>query len=309
MQSLTKLARCVVVSLVAIVPADVVDAATPCAPLATTIGQSVPATAAPGSPKPAVVASLNLAGEARILGEVVAWTHQRHIDVLLLQEVGPPSSDGAAFVAALSEQLGFQSAYAPADIIGGAGSQGLAIVSRYPLDDIRVYPLEHHHLRFRSRCRIALTARVMTETGPIQVVNVHLDTRINSNDRLAQLAPVLEDLVGVRVPQIVGGDFNTMNVGWLQTMWPFPGFQRQSKAVQTLLGAGGFHTPFVDGPATLTFLGVPFKLDWLYLKQLKAIDCSVDDVRYSDHRGIWARVAPEGGSIAASRQGSRPSCQ
>lgn len=282
--------RFAISSLLVLASASMADAARPCIPTAVASSVSVPIALRPVHNM--TVASLNLAGQARIASELVAWTHQRTIDILLLQEVGHPSSDGAAFVAALSEELGFQFAYAPANIIDDTETQGLAIVSRYPIDDIRVYPLKYHHLRFRSRCRIALAARVMTAAGAIQVVNVHLDTRINSEDRLAQLAPVLEVLADVRVPQIIGGDFNTMNIGWFRTMWPFPFLQRQSRAVQAFLGADGFYTPLIDGPATFRFLGVPLKLDWLYLKQLTALDWNVDTVRYSDHRGVWARVTP-----------------
>ena len=292
MQSVGKLAQCLAALCLAVTAAaPVVDASSPCVPRPTTISLSPPRNA-PAHPAPTVVASLNLAGQDRIASELVAWTHLRNIDILLLQEVGHPSIDGAAFVAALSEQLGFQFAYAPANLIDEAGSQGLAIVSRYPLDDVRAYPLKYHHLRFRSRCRVALTARVMTAAGSIQVVNVHLDTRINSKDRLNQLAPLLDAVSGVHTPQIIGGDFNTMNIGWLRTMWPFPYFQRQSRAVRDLLDADGFHTPLINSRATFRFLGLPFKLDWLFLRQLRALDWNVDPVRYSDHRGVWARVTP-----------------
>ena len=64
----------------------------------------------------------------------------------------------------------------------------------------------------------------------MRVVNVHLDTRINSKDRVAQLAPVIDMLDAIDGPQILGGDFNTMDVGWLHTMWPFPYFQHQVAA-------------------------------------------------------------------------------
>ena len=282
-----------VLFLTVAVPATAVAASSPCVPRPITANVSVPATPEPAHQTPTVIASLNLAGQARIRGELVLWAQQRKIDILLLQEVGHPSNDGAAFAATLSEQLGFQFAYAPATVIDETASQGLAIVSRYPLEDIRVYPLKYHHLRFRSRCRVALTAKAMTGAGWIQVVNVHLDTRINSQDRVDQLAPILEDLAGVRLPQIIGGDFNTMNIGWFRTMWPFPYFQHQSRAVQGLLSADGFYTPLINGPATFTFLGIPFRLDWLFLKQLEALDWNVDSVRYSDRRGIiWARVTP-----------------
>jgi endonuclease/exonuclease/phosphatase (EEP) superfamily protein YafD len=121
-------------------------------------------------------------------------------------------------------------------------------------------------------------------------VNVHLDTRINSRDRITQLAPLLDDVHG---PQIIGGDFNTMNIRWFRTMWPLPFLQRQVAAGRTLLGGNGFHTPFTSGRPTFRFLGLPLRLDWLYLKRLEAIQWNVDTVRFTDHRGIWARVQPE----------------
>jgi endonuclease/exonuclease/phosphatase family metal-dependent hydrolase len=238
------------------------------------------------------VASLNMAGQARIEGVLAAWMRERFIDILVLQEVGHTSFDGEAFVAGLSERLGFHVVYAPAYVLGETTTQGLAIVSRYPLNDARVIPLTHHRLRFRTRCRIALSATVVTADGPLRLVNVHLDTRINSQDRVAQLAPVLDALSAVDGPQIIGGDFNTMNIGWFRTMWPFPFLQRQVAAVRTLLGSAGFETPFVGSQATFRFLGIPFRLDWLYVKQVEARESGVDRVRFTDHRGVWTTIAP-----------------
>jgi hypothetical protein len=83
-----------------------------------------------------------------------------------------------------------------------------------------------------------------------------------------------------------------MNIHWFHTMWPLPFLQHQTAAVRTQLGAKGFHTPFVNGPPTLRFLGLPFRLDWLFLKRAEALDWSVDVVRFTDHRGVWARVRP-----------------
>ncbi|HKE82731.1 MAG TPA: endonuclease/exonuclease/phosphatase family protein, partial [Vicinamibacterales bacterium] len=182
------------------------------------------------------------------------------------------------------------SVYAPADLLGKGQTQGLAIVSRNPIDDAQITVLSHHHLRFRSRCRIALWATVSTPDGPVRIVNVHLDTRINTDDRLAQLAPILERLEHDQRPQIIGGDFNTMDVGWFQSMWPLPYAQHQAKAVRTLMATEGFHTPFVGTRATFKLMGLPLKLDWLFLKGIKALDWSVDEARLSDHRGVWARV-------------------
>jgi endonuclease/exonuclease/phosphatase family metal-dependent hydrolase len=279
-------AACLCVVLVATSP---VEASTPCAQLAV-MHRALPTSADQPAKRTLTVASLNMAGHPRIGDDLAAWIHERAIDILLLQEVGHLSMDGEAFVATLADRLALHSSYGAATLLGNAYTQGLAIVSRYPLTDIRVYPLAYHRLRFRSRCRIALAATVTTTYGPVRVVNVHLDTRINSKDRVAQVAPLLQALDGVDIPQIIGGDFNTMNVRWLQTMWPLPYLQRQSAAVQASLAAEGFDTPLRGGRPTFKFLGFPLRLDWIYLKRLEPLDWSVDDIRLTDHRGVWARV-------------------
>jgi endonuclease/exonuclease/phosphatase family metal-dependent hydrolase len=239
------------------------------------------------------VASLNMAGEVRV-GEILeAWKRAGsvgHADVLLLQEVRQGNGNAEAVTAALSRQLGLSFAYAPADLLENGDTQGLAILSRYPLKKARVIPLKYFRLRFRSRCRIALTATVETAAGSVRLVNVHLDTRINSRNRIAQLAPVIEDVKGFDGPQIIGGDFNTMNVFWFRTMWPFPRLQQQSKAVREALALHGFHTPLTATPSTFRFLGLPLRLDWLYLKNLEPLAWGVTRIRFSDHRGVWVQM-------------------
>jgi len=258
-----------------------------CAPL------SVARQAATSRPEVAgsslVIASLNVAGRPDIGDHVVAWTAQRSIDVLLLQEVGHSTLDGETFTAALGERLRFHSVYAPADIFG-AHTQGLAILSRFPIDGVQVLPLAYHHLRFKSRCRIALGATLHTADGPIHFMNVHLDTRINGKDRVAQLAPVLDALQGIDAPQLIGGDFNTMDARWVGTMLPLVYVERQSAAVAEHLAANGFHTPFEGTQATLKLMHLPIRLDWLYVKRLRPLDWHVDTVPLSDHRGIWSRM-------------------
>jgi len=264
------------------------DPAQQCAP-ATVARQGAPERTGP--PVRAVtVGSLNLAGKAQIGDALAEWTEQRGIDILLLQEVGHSEVDGEPFAAALSRRLRFHSVYAPATILSGMHAQGLAILSRYPLTDVQVVQLTYHRLRFRSRCRIALAVTVATSMGPVRLVNVHLDTRINSRDRIAQLAPVLDELDGIGDPQVIGGDFNTMDIRWLRTMWPFPYFERQAAAVGEWLSGAGFQTPFKDTPRTIKTPLFPFKLDWLYLKDLTPLDWSVDSVPLTDHRGVWARI-------------------
>jgi endonuclease/exonuclease/phosphatase (EEP) superfamily protein YafD len=238
------------------------------------------------------IASVNIAGQRQTADILASWAQQRLLDVLLLQEVGHMSMDGRTFITQLSERMGVHYAYAPAEFLENGYTHGLAILSRFPMDEVQAQPLEYHRLRFRSRCRIALAATVKTPGRPIRLVNVHLDTRINTKERLAQLTPVLDALLGFPGPTIVGGDFNTMNIRWFRTMWPFPYLQRQSSAVLTMLATAGFQTPLRGGPATFRFLGLPLTLDWIFIKDLTPREWGVDAVRFSDHRGVWARVTP-----------------
>ena len=129
-----------------------------------------------------------------------------------------------------------------------------------------------------------------TAAGSVRLVNVHLDTRINSRNRIAQLTPVLEDVKGLDGPHIIGGDFNTMNVFWFRTMWPLPRLQQQAKAVREAMAFHGFHTPFTATPSTFRFLGLPLRLDWLYVKNLEPRAWGVDRVQFSDHRGVWIQM-------------------
>jgi endonuclease/exonuclease/phosphatase family metal-dependent hydrolase len=252
--------------------------------------------------RPLTIASLNIAGESQIAEPLTAWANHRTADVLFLQEVGGEDEDGASFAAALSQRLGYGSAYAPARPYGETGNaQGLAIVSRYPLADAGVRLLPYNQLRFRSRCRIAVAATVLTPAGPVRVVNVHLDTRINKARRLAQVDAAIAAVNGFDGPRVVGGDFNTNDFTWIDATWPIPFAQKQAKAVQEHMSAGGFVTPFAETRGTYPILWIALKLDWLFLSpDLETGDAGVDDVPLTDHRGIWTRASA---SPSARRSG------
>jgi endonuclease/exonuclease/phosphatase family metal-dependent hydrolase len=237
-----------------------------------------------------VVASLNMHGQEGIVENLSAWVDLRTVDILLLQEVGRVSADGQAFAGVLAARLGFGFAFAPVIPYDNGHAQGVAIFSRFPIEDASVHPLNHFQLVFRSRCRIALAATVRTPTGPIRLVNVHLDTRINSGSRVAQLGPALDAAGSFNGPRLIGGDFNTMNILWVGSTLPLPYLQRQSGAVRKMMSKHGFSTPFGDTPATFRVLGLPLKLDWLYLLDLKPLNWGVDRIELSDHRGVWTHV-------------------
>jgi endonuclease/exonuclease/phosphatase family metal-dependent hydrolase len=286
-----------------------IDAPPPCAPgpIYQAASAPTPATLPGAATGPLTLASLNIAGESRIAEALAAWTSHRTVDVLFLQEVGGDDEDGASFTAAFSQRLGFGSAYSPARPYGDTGNhQGLAIVSRYPLTDVSVRRLPYNRLSFRSRCRIAVAATVRTPAGPVRIVNVHLDTRINKARRLAQVDAAIAALSGFDGPRVVGGDFNTADFAWIASAWPVPFVQKQARAVQERMSSVGFATPFGDTRGTYPLLGIAFKLDWLFLSpDLTADGSGVDDVPITDHRGIWTRAVPGSPGASATRSDPR----
>jgi endonuclease/exonuclease/phosphatase (EEP) superfamily protein YafD len=209
----------------------------------------------------------------------------RQSDLYLFQEVrhqkGKPS-----VAEETARSLGYSVAFAPA--ADGVYDQGLAIVSRYPLGNVRIKNLKSCDLRFRSRTRIAVAATVQTPWGDLQAWNVHLDTRINPAERLAQLQPVIDDAAGHDGPRLIGGDFNTNDLYWVGNLLPLPFGPAHGSAVRSAMSAKGFDTPF--SPGLGTFKTFRRHLDWIYLSGLDSVAASVEPARFSDHNAVWVHA-------------------
>ena len=52
----------------------------------------------------------------------------------------------------------------------------------------------------------------------------------------------------------------------------------------------GFRTPLGSGPGSLHFLGL--KLDWIYLRGLRALGSGVTPISFSDHNSVWVLAGP-----------------
>jgi len=241
------------------------------------------------------VVSLNMAEETdpeTVLGTLGKIDPIGGADVFLLQEVLHSESDPRTIAVSMAQELGYSMAFAPGDEVKSGVRRGLAVISRFPLSNPEIIPLAAHTLRFKNRCRVALGVTLQTSFGPMRVINLHLDSRINRDQRLRQLRPVLESASSFKGPTIVGGDFNTANVLWIGHVIPLPYLRPQGPAVRKMLQSHGFSTPFEKTGRTFSYL--PVKLDWIFLKQLQSLDAGVEPVPFSDHRGLWVRVHPEG---------------
>jgi endonuclease/exonuclease/phosphatase (EEP) superfamily protein YafD len=227
------------------------------------------------------IVTLNLAKEpsaAKMAAELRSIETLRAADVFLLQEVarGTPGPLAAA--------LGLRAAEAPES--PDAPTPELAILSRYPIRDVRLRTLGHYGLVFHTRLRYALAATIDMPWGPARVVNTHLDTRINIADRLAQLDGAIA--AGTGPPVILGGDFNSNPFFWLNHVMPLPAIPPQSARVEEHLRGLGYQSAIPRSEATFDYLGM--HLDWIWLRGPKVAAWRVIPLRFSDHHACWARI-------------------
>lgn len=213
-----------------------------------------------------------------------------HADIFLLQEVESHEGEGSSRAHQAAEALHLNYVYAPARTIEG-GTHGLAILSRFPLADVRVLQLPLYDLGFNTRQRIALAATVEVAGRSLRLWNLHLDTRINSHDRIEQLRPAVEAARGEPGPVVVGGDFNTAPVRWLLHVLPV--FRSdQAGAVDNFMREEGFAAPFAKGQATSEKAFLNLRLDSLYVRGLKVNKVAVAEAgEVSDHAAVWMDVA------------------
>ncbi len=244
------------------------------------------------SPPGLMVVSLNMYEATdvdAILAEFRASEALRTADILLLQEVVQRRNEPQNSIAhKLAAALNFYYVFAPVAPRQEGTERGIAILSRYELRDPLMVPLPTFNLVFRSRCRVALVSTVDTALGSIRVANVHLDNRLNTPEKLEQLAPVLDAAAGHKGGAMIGGDFNTGDFFWVSHVVPLPYAQKQSAAVKEAMARAGFSTPFEASAATYDLFGL--RLDWIYAKHLRTLGAGIQPIKFSDHHAIWARL-------------------
>ena len=275
-----RLLACAVVALAACAGTPAVDGPIVRAPA------TRPAPAA--APARLVVASYNvhLGAEPEAIAAALVRGGLGEVDVLLVQEIedhwpGEPRPRAEALAAA----LGMAVVYAPARQLehGGLGNHGLAVLSRWPITDDVVLRLPHHELLWRTRPRIALGVVIDVAGTPVQIWNVHLDTRIAVEDRVAQLEPVFERAQTLPGLAIVGGDLSA----WSRV---------HEQAVDRLAATWRFTTPTAALTGTMPASRWPphpgMRPDAIYTRGFAIEDAGVDrEVTGSDHVPIWVALA------------------
>lgn len=231
--------------------------------------------------------SWNLASQPG--GENLARVLERHpelaqADVYFFQEVHR-SADGLVATQNFAQRRGLHHHFVAAHPGDKGASIGLAIVSRFPLEQVESIPLEKFDLTFRSRTRVALAALASTPQGPLRLFNVHLDTRITAQQRLQQLEPVLERARASAGPVLIGGDLNTNPLYWQKGILPLPLWGGgQAARVFRQMEKEGFRSALPLGVQTHDLPG--FQLDWVFSRQLEPTRSRIYSVRESDHHAL-----------------------
>jgi len=155
--------------------------------------------------------------------------HMSQADVLLLTEtdVGMARSGNRNIARDLARELGMHYAFTPCylnlakgsgveyDVEGenDLGLHGNAILSRYPLRNVRPVALKNGKDKMKGREKrlgrqTAVVADVGFPQGPVTFASVHLDANSSQPHRRDQMRDVL-DGIGPDVAAVVGGDWNT----------------------------------------------------------------------------------------------------
>ena len=183
----------------------------------------------------------------------------------------------------IADELGLHYAWAapPAPKPTDEEETGVAILSVYPLSDVRRMVLPHEGPNRRRR--VALGATVVIENRKWRVYSAHAETRISMDKKMEQFKTMLDDLnkYPPDTPAIIMGDLNT----WEPSA--------DDKTIK-LFSAAGLKTPF-GGEATfkrkVLMVPIELKLDWVWLRGLEAGSFGIDrKVVISDHWPLWTNI-------------------
>jgi len=215
--------------------------------------------------------------------------------ILALQEVDRRKKrTGNSNVAKLmADELGMHYAWAapPPAEPDDEEETGVAILSPYPLSEVRRIVLPHAGPNKRRRVGIGATVDIHGQKW--RVYSIHAETRIPFDKKLKQFKAVLEDLAQFpsTMPAIVMGDFNTWEAN------------SERKTIK-LFTEAGLRTPFGSQSTfkrRILVVPIQFRLDWVWLRGLEPASYGIDrKVELSDHWPLWTNVRPTSAGVRVS---------
>ena len=220
------------------------------------------------------------------------------LDVLALQEADKSTarSGGQHVAPELAQRLNMNWVHAAAGIPRGQlpkvrewwldfeeqiglydeGDTGVALLSKYRLNDITRIDLPWSECPWRPRLAVAATVNV--NHTPVRILNAHIDPHSASGGQLEQIEVVLTEAERFTGPTVLLGDFNTLS---------------KPKCLETreAIESRGFTTPFPTGTATWRGAGIRLHADWIFVRNAKIGRWGVArPLSVSDHWPIWAEI-------------------
>ena len=221
------------------------------------------------------------------LERVAAVVRSAGADIVLLQEVDRRTtrSAGVDHAAELARLTGFRMAFGKSLDYQG-GEYGIAILSRWPISGQTTLDLPVDPPQERSggslEPRAALRVSVAAPSGPITVLNTHLDASRDDRWRRQEITRLLAIATEARAnggALLVGGDLNSTPESAVQEEVRRAGFID----AWSLCGTGNALTYPADS-------GVK-RIDYLYLSGGESCEtATVIETQASDHRPLFVRV-------------------
>jgi endonuclease/exonuclease/phosphatase family metal-dependent hydrolase len=220
------------------------------------------------------------------------------VDILALQEADKQTgrAGGHHVARELAAQLKMNWVHAPAGIPRGvppktrqwwldfeeqialndSGDTGVALLSRFPLEEVTRIDLPWHECAWRPRLAVGATVSV----GPhkLQLFNAHIDPHAAPDGLLEQVEVMLDRADAATGPTVVLGDFNTLS---------------KQKCIDTrrLLESRGYTTPFPTGIATWRTTLLRMHADWIFVRNAEITRWGVArPLDVSDHWPVWAEI-------------------
>jgi endonuclease/exonuclease/phosphatase family metal-dependent hydrolase len=157
------------------------------------------------------------------------------------------------------------------------GDTGVALLSRFPLDDVTRIDLPWSECPWRPRLAVGASIKVGSET--IRIFNSHIDPHSAADGLLEQIEVVLDHAAEFAGPTVVLGDFNTLS-------------RRKCIETRRLLESRGYTTPFPTGTPTWRGAGLRLHADWIFVRNLNVTRWGVArPLNVSDHWPIWVEVS------------------
>lgn len=227
-------------------------------------------TSAEHSANPLTVVTFNIkfAEEVgRAIDEIEKNEQLHEAGVLLLQEMDNPGTD------AIAAHFGFDYVYYPGSQHHGKDF-GNAVLSRWPIIDDHKLILPYRNPS-NGRIRIAVEATVETPEGPIVLYSVHTETPwLGPRARLEQAEAIADDAGHELDPQVLGGDFNTLE-------------DDSVEATADIFRKRGYTWATEQVRDTTESLLGSFTLDHVYTRNFNVLSTHTQESEASDHQPVW----------------------